>query len=90
LVALAALSILLLLLLKKRKKADEPEERGGESPVGTIDEGDEYVSEYGLSERFQPDDSDEDDEDLPYTLTDNTSDESTEAEQLSEYNPDES
>jgi hypothetical protein len=87
LAALAALALLLLLLKKKKKQVEEPEETG-ESTVGTIDDDDAYISEYGLSDGVKPVDSDEDREDLPHEAL-GDSGEGNVPEHVSEHNPDE-
>jgi hypothetical protein len=86
LAALALLSLLLLLLfLKKRKKQVDVPEETAQSPDGTIDDGGEYISEYGLSEGGMQFDRDEDREDLPRDSV-----EICEDDQWSERDPDES
>jgi hypothetical protein len=85
LAALAALVLLLLLFKKKKNKIEQPEETA-ESTVGTIDEEDAYVSEYGLSDEVRPLGSDEDREDLPREGLDNSGEDGL-AEHVSEHNP---
>jgi hypothetical protein len=89
LAALALLSLLLLFLLKKKKKQVEEPEETTKSPTGTIDDGDQYISEYGLSDGGVRFDSGEDREDLPHGSRD-ISEQGSLEDQLSERNPDES
>jgi LPXTG-motif cell wall-anchored protein len=87
LVALAGL-VLLFLFRRKKKEVVELVEDTVETVSTTIDEDDAYISEYGLSDRGQPFDDGEDDEDLPKSVEEDGGHEGSEMEAVSERNPD--
>jgi hypothetical protein len=88
---LAGLLALLLLLLLRRKKKPVTGPLDGETGevTTTMDESDEYVSEYGLSDGAIRQSQDEDMEDLPNPVKASGDAEGSSVENLSEYNPDE-
>jgi hypothetical protein len=86
---LAALAALLLLLLFRKKKPKlEPQPESEIGTTNSIDERDEYVSEYGLSDAVRSCDADEDDEDLP-RVPEGTNSSAGGDSHVSEHNPEE-
>jgi hypothetical protein len=86
--ALATLVLFLLLRKRRKLKVEEPF-LPDEPTLGTVDDNDKYISEYGLSDEFDPANSDEDREDLPRSDFEDMIQDSIE-EYVSEHNPDES
>jgi hypothetical protein len=88
LVALSALVLLFLFRRKKKGLVELPEETV-ETMSTTVDDDDDYISEYGLSDAGQPSDDSEPDEDLPKLVEEDGDYDGSEMEAVSERNPDE-
>jgi hypothetical protein len=88
---LALLGLILIIVLRRRKKpeVDEvPEEETVVSEIDTIDERNEFISEYGMSDHMAHSDDLHDGTDLPQVVSSGDLNEGNLIDGASEHNPD--